>query len=390
MRWLVLVLAVAACAAERARPDAAPAQDTVHPIGILDSTSESFHGRELARRGWDLGLCASCHGEAFDGGAAKVSCKTCHDDGPDACATCHRDGPTTGAHASHRGALVACAECHTVPARWDDPGHVRTSGAADPPPAEVVLGARAAQTLDPVDRAGAPSFADGTCSNVYCHGDVLHAGGGLMTDPRWDDPAPSGTCGRCHGAPPPSHVQDRCASCHPAELHLDGAIQVGRTPGCDGCHGDATSPAPPIDLSGNTFTTAIGVGAHRAHLEAPARLRGPIACETCHLVPAQVFATGHLDTALPAEVTAGLGWDQTTGTCTTAGCHGPARPVWTEQGGAFCGSCHGIPPVSHAPGPLTGCATCHPRAIDSTGTIILTPGPTGPTSEHLDGDVDVF
>jgi len=384
MRWLVIAF-LAACTAERPRPDGAPTTGSVHPVGISDPASDDFHGRELARRGWDLATCAGCHGDDFAGGAANVSCKSCHEAGPDACTTCHRDGAErsmTGAHASHR--LESCAECHPVPARWDDDGHVRRGGVADPSPAEVTFGARAAQTLDPADRHGPPQFADGTCANVYCHGDVLHAGGGNASRPRWDA-TPIGGCASCHGKPPPSHAQDRCDSCHPANRHLDGVVQIGRAPGCNGCHGDAGSPAPPVDLSGNTFTTAIGVGAHRAHLDAPSRLRGPIACETCHRVPGQLFEAGHLDTPAPAEVTASLGWDRASRTC-GAWCHGPARPDWTKLGGASCGSCHGVPPASHAPGPLTSCATCHPRTIDASGAIIL----TGSTSEHIDGDVDVF
>ena len=387
MNWVMVVLAVAACSTERARSDGAPAQG-IHPDGISDPASDDFHGRELARRGWDLKLCAKCHGDDFAGGTANVSCKSCHADGPAACTTCHRDGPTTGAHLVHRTANTACAECHTVPERWDDEGHVRRAGAADASPAEVTFGTRAAQTLEPADRAGPPQLVDGTCANVYCHGDVLHAGGGRMPKPRWDA-APVGGCDGCHGKPPPSHIQDRCESCHPANLHLDGAVQVGRDSTCSGCHGDASSPAPPVDLAGNTFTTAIGVGAHRAHLDAPSRLRGPIACETCHRVPAQIGDTGHLDSLPPAEVEPALAWNRDTKSC-TAWCHGPATPAWTGTGGASCGTCHGIPPATHAPGPITSCATCHPRTIDSTGTIILTPGPTGLASEHIDGDVDLF
>ena len=394
IRWLLLALAVVACEAERPRPDAGPARGAIHPNGIQRLTSDEFHGRELERRGWDLNVCAKCHGEDFAGGTSNVTCNTCHVGGPTACVTCHGDGPTTGAHRVHQDAGgLACAECHAVPARWDAEGHVRRDGVADPEPAEVTFGARAALTLDPADREGPPAYTDGGCANVYCHGDALHAGGGLATRPRWDDPTPPGGCDQCHGQPPPSHAQDRCETCHPSEVHIDGVVQVGRTAGCDGCHGSAASSAPPVDLTGNVFTTALGVGAHQAHLLAPSRLRGPIDCATCHRVPAQLFDSGHLDSPPPAEVVAGLGWDRDAQTCADAACHGPARPSWTQTGGASCGTCHGVPPAtaSHTPGqPITSCATCHPRTIDPTGTILLTPGPTGLTSEHVDGDVDVF
>jgi predicted CxxxxCH...CXXCH cytochrome family protein len=387
---LAVLAGAAACAEERPRPDGTPV-GRVHPAGILDPASEAFHGREVARRGWDLRVCARCHGDDFAGGLAGASCTTCHggEGGPGACATCHRDGPVTGAHRVHRDAGAGCAECHVVPARWDDPGHV----IGDPAPAEVTFGALAGATLAPADRAGPPRFAGGRCENVYCHGDVLHAGGGLAPRPRWDEPGPAGGCDRCHAAPPPSHAQDRCESCHPAGRHLDGALQIGRAPGCGGCHGGAASAAPPADLLGQTATTAIGVGAHQAHLQAPSRLRGPIACETCHRVPAQLLDAGHLDSPPPAEVAAGLGWERGAARCATAWCHGPAAPVWTESGGASCGTCHGVPPAtaSHLPGmPLTACAACHPRTIDAAGAIRIFDGPTGPTSEHIDGDVDLL
>jgi len=80
-----------------------------------------------------------------------------------------------------------------------------------------------------------------------------------------------------------------CATCHPASApHIDGALQIGRTAGCDGCHGTAASPAPPVDLAGNTATTALGVGAHQAHLsDMPLT-----SCATCH--PGTVDAFGNI------------------------------------------------------------------------------------------------
>jgi predicted CxxxxCH...CXXCH cytochrome family protein len=358
----------------------------IHPRGILDERSDDFHGAELARRDWDFALCASCHGEDFGGGSSGADCIGCHAEGPTACVTCHRDGPTTGAHAEHAAAQLACAECHVVPSTWDAPGHI----VGDPAPAEITFGARAQLTPVAADRQAPATFSDGACANVYCHGDTLHAGG-AAPQPRWDVLLTTG-CASCHGAPPPSHAQAMCATCHPAGApHIDGVTQIGRTGGCDGCHGSAASPAPPVDLAGNTVTTALGVGAHQAHLLAPAGVSAPIACGSCHVVPSTVDAAGHLDSLAPAEVTAGLGWDRATGTCATAWCHGPARPAWTTTVGAACGTCHGLPPAtaSHTPGmPLTSCVGCHPQSVTSTGSIVITAGPSGATSTHLDGDVD--
>lgn len=382
VKRMILMSALLACSSERELPSCADCGSGVHPVGILDEESADFHGKELARRNWDFALCASCHGDSFDGGTANVSCTSCHVEGPTACETCHGDGPTSGAHVEHR-ASSACAECHVVPDRWDAPGHI----VDDVAPAEIVFGARASLTPNAADRRGPPAYGDGACANVYCHGDVLHAGGGIATRPSWSSPAPTGTCVRCHGAPPPSHAQpSECATCHPASApHIDGIVQVGDA--CNGCHGDDTSPAPPRDLAGNTTITAIGVGAHRAHLDAPSGLRGPIACATCHVVPATLMAPGHLDSALPAEVNASLGWQRTTATCTTAACHGSSQPTWTRTGEVACGTCHGIPPAtpSHATATtLASCATCHPATVTATGAIIV----TGGVSAHINGVVD--
>jgi hypothetical protein len=181
-------------------------------------------------------------------------------------------------------------------------------------------------------------------------------------------------------------VQSDCATCHPASApHIDGTVQLGD--GCTGCHGDATSPAPPRDLAGNTATTFLGVGAHRAHLDAPSGLRGPIACVTCHAVPSTVMSVGHIDSALPAEVEPGLGWQRASGSCATAACHGTSQPVWTSTGEVACGTCHGIPPTtpSHATATtLASCATCHPATVTSTGAIVV----VGGTSAHMNGVVD--
>lgn len=363
---------------------------SIHPAGVLDPSSAGFHGVELQTRGWDLGLCASCHGTDFAGGTADVTCTTCHAQGPEACDACHDEVPRTGAHAAHVGAGsagIGCETCHRVPARWDDEGHVRRGGADDPAPAEVEMTGLGALTVEPVDRAGPPVYDAGTCRNVYCHGDVLGASGGSARQPSWaSDPPGSAACSSCHGAPPPSHARDQCTTCHPTGMaHLDGTTDIGTGgSGCSACHGGTDSPAPPRDLAGNVFTTALGVGAHQAHVRAPSGLSAPIACSACHAVPASVTSTGHIDSIGPAEVVASLGWDRDAATCATAWCHGPARPRWIETGGAACGTCHGAPPATapHTPGrSLTTCAQCHPATMDSVGRFI-------PGGAHLDGDVD--
>jgi predicted CxxxxCH...CXXCH cytochrome family protein len=373
---------VAACSDERVV--GSPCTDCaakVHPPGILDPASDEFHGKELERQNWAFSVCATCHGENLDGGKAKVSCLKCHAEGPTACTTCHGpNGPTTNAHPVHLAAQLDCSECHIKPDRWDAPGHIIDQK----PPAKVVFGAKAA--LATAFRKGPPTWDGERCTNIYCHADALSQTGGAAQEPRWDQSVVGG-CDRCHLAPPPDHQRSDCATCHPASApHIDGIVQVGRTSGCDGCHGSSASPAPPVDLAGNTSISAIGVGAHQAHLNVPSKLSGPIACATCHVVPATVTSPGHLDGG-PAKVTASLGWDRTSQTCTTAYCHGPGRPVWTTHGQVACGTCHGIPPVTSSHNPtmlLTGCVNCHAATVDGSGNILVTNG----TSHHMDGVVD--
>jgi hypothetical protein len=100
-------------------------------------------------------------------------------------------------------------------------------------------------------------------------------------------------------------------------------------------------------------------------------------------VPASVGDPGHIDSPPPAEVEASVNWDRTAQTC-TVWCHGGASPRWTSTGGAFCGSCHGIPPTDlpHTPDmTLTACATCHPGTVDAFGQILV-------GGKHLNGVVD--
>ncbi|HZJ63799.1 MAG TPA: CxxxxCH/CxxCH domain-containing protein, partial [Kofleriaceae bacterium] len=227
MKWLVAIAVLAGCVEERelSAPCDGDCGARIHRAGILDPASDAFHGSELARRNWDFALCQGCHGSDFSGGSAQVSCLSCHREGPTACTTCHGAGPRSNAHPVHADRGVACAQCHVVPARWDDDGHILHDGVAIAGPAKVTFGALAS-TATP-DRAGPPSWDGATCRNVYCHGDALHAGGGAATQPRWDAPAPAGDCNRCHASPPPSHARTDCATCHPAAPHIDGALQIG-------------------------------------------------------------------------------------------------------------------------------------------------------------------
>lgn len=404
-RGLSMLLFVVACTSTRERPDAGCFDDSgacggIHPPGMLDQDSPAFHGKLVESRGWDLGFCGSCHGDDFGGQATAVSCRTagCHAEaaGPAACGTCHEAVPTTGAHTTHLALAADCANCHVVPATWDAPGHILGDG----PPVEVTITGLAEETPRAEDRAGPPAWepATSTCANVYCHGDVFGDAAAALTRPAWHGGATQASCGTCHGRPPSTHApvaETSCATCHPADApHVDGLAQIGREDSCAGCHGGDGSPAPPIDLAGNVFTTAPGVGAHRSHLEAANRISKPVPCASCHLVPDEVGSPGHIDTVGPAEVvlTAG-GWNRESETCAGTACHGPAQPTWTrvDLGEAACGTCHDLPPAApwhEGVTTINQCVTCHPSTVDGFGNIRVD-GPAGDESEHIDGDVDL-
>jgi predicted CxxxxCH...CXXCH cytochrome family protein len=337
------------------------------------------------------GRCASCHGAAERGGDFLQRSAPPRD-------LLGATDPAfagVGAHQIHLQAsethgAVACAECHLVPETVGAPGH-----ADDPRPAEITFGS--------VARTGdrQPSY-DATaqrCADSWCH----RSADAVWTAPRTSELA----CGSCHALPPPlpHPPSQRCADCHAEvidaerrfvrpELHVDGKVQAPST-GCTGCHGSGDDPAPPADTSGNTAVSAIGVGAHQAHLEGGAASR-PLACNECHLVPDAVDAPGHIDAA-PAEVvlagvatTGGLTpvWDASLASCSDSWCHGPSAPSgassppWTEPGPLPCGGCHGTPPPAPHP-QITDCSRCHGEVVAGDDLTI------GDRLRHVDGVIDV-
>jgi predicted CxxxxCH...CXXCH cytochrome family protein len=427
------------------------AQSSVHPGGILNPASADFHGQLIKDQKYAFGVCQKCHGTDFAGGSSGVSCLTCHDKGPTDCSTCHGDIAASGSHARHLGKggavlgkTYGCNECHVVPSTYTDVGHIfLADGSVDPPPAEVTLGATAALTPPGSTRAAAPAYDATTqsCANVYCHGAVLGDTAATNNHPAWSAPGTGqADCGTCHGLPPNHKNGDQCSACHASvvdndrkiiapDRHIDGKVDFADTAaGCTGCHGGPAGPAPPRDLTGQTAPTALGVGAHQAHLTGSAHLRGPIACTECHRVPADVSSPDHFGGHGPGDVDIYPGaevfpadpavgalasadgatprWDRASATCSGVYCHGGGNklgadtvptidrePVWTATGGLACGgACHGLPPAfaPHLPTMArTDCASCHPRTVDPAGTIIVSGPPGGETSFHMNGVLDV-
>jgi len=188
---------------------------------------------------------------------------------------------------------------------------------------------------------------------------------------------------------------------------------------CTQCHGSPGDPAPPRSVLGDTDTASVSVGAHQAHLRGGA-LRGPIACEECHVVPTSIESPGHMGSAHapvifgPLATTGGAqpAWDHDTATCSSTYCHGATlasgsnttaggapplvprntAPIWNVVDGtqAYCGACHGLPPDTgqhayHA-GLGRDCDLCHDRPY-STKTDVGPPA-VDPV-RHMNGIKDV-
>jgi len=359
-----------------------------------------------------VGGCTSCHGDAARTNVAIASAPP-----KDATGNTATTFIGVGAHQAHLvagkvSAAIACTQCHTVPADL-----------ANHPNGTIDL------TWGPTAQAGGvvPTFDKVTagCAASYCHGATLT--GGTLTTPVWTRvDGTQAACGTCHGIPPttPAHAgltgASNCGDCHAGytnaaanlATHVNGTVEATGAGSCTSCHGDAArtpagiAPAPPKRFGG-TLADPIsdrGVGAHQAHLVA-GKMRGPMACSECHVVPATVNAAGHLDAVNAtgsADVTFGplarTGgavpvWNTANLSCGTTYCHGATLPNATTNGSnhtpvwnrgtataaaaeAACGTCHGIPPPApHAQN--TACGSCH------TGYSATTVDRT----RHVDGTV---
>ena len=362
------------------------------PVLLTTACSESTDYEDVETVEW----CFACHGSPENGDSAPPP-------------TSWRDGDSADAHRQHLDAAewhaaVECVSCHQLPTAVGDKGHVDSDL-----PAELIFSGLA-EADDAVPRYNP---ATSKCSETYCHGATLEAGGAL-TEPSWNVVDGSqDECGTCHGAPPAGeHPQsDRCEVCHDElmaadgifvapELHIDGSVEANEEVECNACHGNETNSAPPADTVGNTETDAPGVGAHQAHLDAAGLAwRAEVTCNECHVVPENVDEDGHLDTSLPAELTWGslAKADDASpvynndSRCSDVYCHGATlleggantEPDWTVVDGTqdACGSCHSLPPAGGHPN-SDDCSACHGEVVADDGGFIA-------PERHIDGEVDV-
>lgn len=218
-----------------------------HGPGIVTRGATDHHSVLIKNAKYDMRSCVKCHAADYKGGiiGGVANCTRCHTQpkGPEACNTCHGSyrnpsiiAPTSnGAHNPHlyanvQGKVVACTECHTVPATYYAAGHI------DNPddPAEVIFGAF---TKTQTNKVGTPnytatlptytpnpSYATATgCANTYCHG--YFKNGNQANVVKWTDGANGKKCGTCHGDPVTGNPL-------PGGTHVQGSFANN----CFGCH----------------------------------------------------------------------------------------------------------------------------------------------------------
>ena len=226
---------------------------------LSDAACGSCHGLPPPAPHPESRECATCHAQVIDTERRFVSPElhvngAVEQDSDQPCNACHggenpappRDlggGTSTtsrgvGAHQVHlagslRARAVPCSECHRVPEKVADPGHIDLAL-----PAEVIFSGAATAFR------GAATYAEGSCRNTACHGASFPDGndsGGTHTEPRWMDVGGgSAACGSCHALPPPRphpsvELNPVCSNCHEniapdnatfvrPELHVDGSV----------------------------------------------------------------------------------------------------------------------------------------------------------------------
>ena len=405
-----------------------------HADGNIDVTNGYPATVAKHAAGSYTGTCstASCHADVYGSGTivtpvwgvAAANCAACHT------TPIAATGPNTGSHASHN--YTDCSLCHTgattsaaLPAANHRDGDIDVNSGY---PANVVK------------HTTASGFGGRTCSAATCHANVY--GTGTAVTPVWGTTA---GCSACHTTPilatgpatgsHAKHNDPTCTDCHnvgttattvPSTGHADGDIDVTNgypanvakhttasgfgTSTCStaSCHanvygtGTVTTPVWGATAANCTacHTTAIAAtgpatGSHAKH--------NVTDCSQCHTgattsaaVPSLNHADGDIDvnSGYPANVakhTTASGFGART--CSAATCHANvygtgsvATPVWGAAA-ANCTACHTTPIAttgpatgSHATHNVTDCSQCHTGATTSAAL---------PTSNHIDGDIDV-
>jgi predicted CxxxxCH...CXXCH cytochrome family protein len=419
----------------------------------------------------DYGSCDSiyCHSNVQTsppGGALTYTTPTWG--GSVVCGSCHLAGPVgagaeqnTGSHLTHVSASeyqLSCNECHlgggsgtTNHANYSIDVVINTGGTYNGTAAPGDAYSTCSSVNCHSDGKATPTYATptwgATADCVFCHGGAGGSVGGAATSLTTSHTVHTNgagfgfTCNNCHttvtsdnttiidfnlhvntarnvaidaGVGGGSFAGNACSTTYCHGTISDDWTVGGTTGDCSLCHGMAANPADGRDTAGDTANTDPQVGAHVAHLTAASGISAAITCNQCHIEPAgatyedRVKAIGHIDSALPADITWGNLADgnddgQSPPTpapisCATTYCHDGSKikngwssaslaPVWNDPTFlnspvtvADCDNCHGYPPGGgHTT--ITNCSLCHDN-VNVDNLTFVTP------SLHVNGVVE--
>jgi len=223
-----------------------PVKGKYHPDGYGDS---NVHGAELKAQKDD---CRSCHGQKLEGCDFAGGCDNCHDGGHQPgwradCTYCHggqnndtgappndlirSKKPTDLSFLAHDAHVVGtlhapyeCTECHALPTDLLSAGHV-----FDDTPGKVEVSFEGGLS------AGGTYDGNGSCANLYCHGNRIEPGAAQHDQALTD-------CNSCHAFDDAKKLSGRhdehvnggllgflfdrvaCNECHSAVVSAEGDI----------------------------------------------------------------------------------------------------------------------------------------------------------------------
>jgi predicted CxxxxCH...CXXCH cytochrome family protein len=433
-------------------PAPAKPEAQIHEVGWNDQASANFHGTVLHGGDYNYAKCVTCHAKSFSGGTSGVGCFGCHQSFPHKAGW--KDTVSTNFHGKYlrlgMGELSDCAKCHgagfdggtsgtscyachaSYPHKtgWLDPAaagshgkYLKAKNWLGPDPAKSDCAGCHGANLN----GGSSGKSCFTCHASYPHTVFAAASGhaGYLFSQGY----PLAQCKTCHGATYAGGAVVNI-SCSSSGCHVDNTGGAKSPEACNTCHGqfrtiatDALSAAPPKGVFGDSLTSARAVGAHSKHLLSGS-LGKTVRCAECHTVPTTLFAAGHVDNPLPAEVVfndtlarlkTGGGtfiptpsYNSTTLTCANTYCHGSWQMkksgsvfvdlftdsvmvgkmensvTWTGGSSeAACGNCHALPPTGHRFYPLSDCKNCHGAVVNGSGEIIN-------QALHMNGKANTF
>lgn len=375
----VLVMAVSGCS-RQSLTDGLP--DTLDCSSCHGSTSNNAPPRAVNGAVSTSALGVGAHQSHLLAGrvAGPVACSECHPIPTDMVShPSVEGGPATmafGALASRAGAVPSwdreAARC------TNNYCHGATLRGAETRPSPVWTQVDGSQLACTACHGNPPSGTHTTNTQCEaCHGAVVAAGGVIIAPLRHIDGVVDvgggGEATHPTGyADPLAHGADanqgtaNCKACHGSDLTggssgvgCDSCHAAGWRTNCTYCHGGTldTTGAPPVDLLGNTATTAVGVGSHATHV---ARTNHPAyACSVCHPPVTDVLTSGHL-----FDPTAGRSEVSFSGAFEGAGQYDApsCRDVYCHGNGIAHGDV-----ASFVPGAPLGCTSCHPATTQSGG-----------------------